>query len=82
MKKQEVKDTTMYFVYQVLPKKDYIDTFYGIKNLSVFLQRQEWRVKKDLENIRRKRKEENKRIKDKFGKEYIILSQDDLIKGK
>ena len=82
MKKQENKDTTMYFVYQIQPKKDYIDTFYGIKNLSVFLQRQDWRVRKDLENIKRKRKEENKRIKDKFGKEYIILSQDDLIKGK
>lgn len=82
MKKQEVKDTTMYFVYQIEPKRDYIDTFYGIKNLSVFLQRQEWRVRKDLESIRRKRKEENKRIKNKFGTEYIVLSQDDLIKGR
>lgn len=67
-------DKTWYFVLD----KDtgmYITTCMGTKQLSKFLNRQEWRVIKDLAIIKRKRKEENKLIKDKNGNKYRVLNE-------
>ena len=76
-----MKDNKLYFIYSS-DGKQYINTCYGIKELSYFLNRQEWRVKKDLEGVSRKRKLENKLIKDKNGNKYVILGQDDLMIGR
>lgn len=72
--KEQVKDKTMYFVYSE-DAQSYITTCIGTKELSTFLNRQEWRVKKDLELARRKRKAENKRIKDKNNNLYVVISE-------
>lgn len=74
--KTKQEDKTMYFIYSE-DGKQYIDTCIGIKQLSYFLNRQSYRVKKDLENIKRKRIFENKLIKSKQGLKFIIISEKD-----
>lgn len=73
------KDNKWYFVYTT-GANSYINTCVGVKELSVFLNRQEWRVKKDLLASKRKKKLENKIIKDKNGNEYTILSEEEFKK--
>lgn len=75
------KDMTMYFIYSE-DGKQYIDSCIGLKQLSYFLNRQEWRIKRELEKIRRKRKAENKLIKNKQGLKFIIISEKELQLGK
>lgn len=75
------KDMTMYFIYSE-DGKQYIDSCIGLKQLSYFLNRQEWRIKRELKNIRRKRKTENKLIKNKQGLKFIIISERELQIGK
>lgn len=75
------KDMTMYFIYSE-DGKQYIDSCIGLKQLSYFLNRQEWRIKRELKNIRRKRKTENKLIKNKQGLKFIIISERELQLGK
>ena len=75
------KDMTMYFIYSE-DGKQYIDSCIGLKQLSYFLNRQEWRIKRELKNIRRKRKAENKLIKNKQGLKFIIISEKVLQLGK
>ena len=75
------KDMTMYFIYSE-DGKQYIDSCIGLKQLSYFLNRQEWRIKRELKNIRRKRKAENKLIKNKQGLKFIIISEKELQLGK
>lgn len=67
-------DKTWYFVL-TKDKGNYIHTCIGTKELAKFLDRQEWRIKKDLLLIKRKRKEEHKLIKDKHGNEYRVLNE-------
>ena len=74
-----MKDNKWYFVYTE-GAKSYINTYVGVKDVSTFLNRQEWRVKKDLELSRRKKKLENKIIKDKNGNKYTILNEEEFKK--
>lgn len=74
-----VADKRMFFIYSD-NAKEYIETCIGIKELSKFLNRQEWRIEKDLEKIRTKRKAENKLIKDKNGRLYTILTEKEMRK--
>jgi len=73
----EARNKVSYFVYSEDRKELYLMAI-GIEELSYFLNRQAWRVKKDLENIRRKRKTENKLIKDKNNNLYTIISEEEL----
>lgn len=74
-------DKMMYFIYSA-DGKQYVNTCIGLKELSYFLNRQEWRVKKDLLLARRKRKTENKLIMDKNKNQYVIISEKELDIGR
>lgn len=74
-----VEDKRMFFIYTKGGVK-HINTCYGIKELSKFLNRQEWRIEKDLEKIKLKRKAESRLIKDKNGRIYTILTEKEMRK--
>lgn len=78
--RKQVKDTTMYFIYSQDGKR-YVHTCIGLDELSKFLDRQAWRVEKDLQVARRKRKAENKLIKDKHNNLYVVISEKEMRLG-
>ena len=76
----EARNKVSYFVYSEDRKELYLMAI-GIEELSKFLNRRKSNVEKDLKEISRKRKEENKLIKNQQGLKFMILTEKEMSKN-
>ena len=76
---KEARNQISYFIYSEDRKTLYFMAI-GIEELSKFLNRRKSNVENDLKKISRKRKEENKLIKNQQGLKFVILTQKEMAK--